>query len=251
MTWAWFTQSTPDTATNVASASDNADLATIDQQVLAAYSQEGVIRIARVNTTTHDEVVLLDNAAASPWLNANESSGDAWAYAIVSPRNTRIGPLGAGLSYTYLLSDALYAAAYNDLKDQYQSPLITTDGETTDRVWLYRYSPSDPSGIYPIVWEEVGGGRSSGPDASTVLSRSVESSAQLPNTSTNGGGGPVSAGGPVTITSTGTRQSFGGNPSEIANPEAVVLGIGAAGVLLTAFAGLGLVWFLIHEAGKR
>ena len=65
-------------------------------------------------------------------------------------------------------------------------------------------------------------------------------------------GMPVSSIGPVTIANTGTRQSVaeGSLSAPAVSPETAVLGIGATGVLLAAAAGLGFLWFLVHEVEK-
>lgn len=170
----------------------------------------------------------------------------SWAYVVVGPQGQTVGPLGAGLSYTYLISDEMYAQAYDDLKNKYESPLVTTDGVSMHRVWLYRYDTDDTDKIYPIVWQTLDGSAQSLPNASTVLESSVNvaGGSAEPNTSPANGGLPVSSGGPVTITNIGTRQMVA---EDHLVEKATVAGIGTAGVLLGAAAGAAFLWLLVSS----
>lgn len=170
----------------------------------------------------------------------------SWAYVVVGPAGQTVGPLGAGLSYTYLISDEMYAQTYDDLKSKYSSPLVTTDGVSMHRVWLYRYDTDDTNQIYPIVWQTLDGSAQSLPNASTVLESSVNvaGGSAEPNTSPANGGLPVSSGGPVTIASVGTRQSV---PEDRSETSSAVTGIGTAGVLLGAAAGAAFLWLLVSS----
>ena len=162
----------------------------------------------------------------------------SWRYAIVMPDGSRyqLSPEEAqpGREYTYPISDGIYATLYNDLREKYQAPLLTSDGTDVHRVWLYRYDTMDPNGIYPIVWESVDGMRGSTSDGANTLERSVEVQSATPSGPVTVGGGPVSVPArPATL------------PSASGSATAASSGIGAgtilAGIALLGVGGL-LLW---------